>query len=353
MSLIDALVGGIQSIAVLLVLGGMLTAFLWKISAIINSIIGFLVTLVLTYFAFTITEDFFAALVVFIVGLGLTSVIAALGALTCILEGFALSALGFWGFFAVGSPSNAFSSGLIIAAVICSVISSAIAIFIGGRLISTKSLGVGTKPLNLAASIKFLLGKRDSSQSRSQYQRKVPLKVEILSDEKLAISNKSLQAPQYITKDDFIQKRETINKQITKLEAEVKSGNINQEIAEKLRKELQENLLVNEQNYLRSSSAEIDGINQEISKLNNDLASLEKQRKDLFAQSKELDARFRIGQLRSKEELKSKQDALNQKVNLLEYKIAKSCERIEQLNDRKLAINAFLKEIKTESQIGN
>jgi hypothetical protein len=110
LSLVDAIIGGIQSIAVLLVLGGMVTAFLWKISAIINSIIGFLVTLVITYFAYTITNNFVAVIVVFAIGLGITSVMAALGALACILEGFGLSALGFWGFFATSSPSSALSS---------------------------------------------------------------------------------------------------------------------------------------------------------------------------------------------------------------------------------------------------
>jgi len=345
LGLVEAIVGGIQSIALLLVLGGMLTAFLWKISAIINSIIGFLVTLVLTYFAYTITENIVGALAVFVVGLGITSVIAALGALTCILEGFGLSALGFWGYFAAGSPSSAFSSGLIVAAVIASVISTAIAIFIGGRLISTSTLRVGSKPLGLVASVKYLLGKGDSSQRRRQYQKAVPIKVEILSDESLGIPYQSLQTGQFIGKDGYIQQRETINTQISKLDSEVEKGNINQEIAEKLRKELRDNLRVNEQNYLRSSEAEIYRIKEEISQLKNDLESFEKQRKDLHEQYRELDARFRIGQLASEKELQRKQDALNQKVNLIDYKITKSHKRIKQLNDRKSSI----KEIKTES----
>jgi hypothetical protein len=214
-------------------------------------------------------------------------------------------------------------------------------------------LRAGTKPLNLAASVKFLLGKRDSSQGRNQYRRAAPIKVEVLSDEKLGISNQSLRTSQHSTEADFIQKKETINEQIAKLQAEVKDGNITEEIAEKLRKELQDSLRINEQNYLQSSSAEIDSINQEISKLDDDLTSLEKQRKELFEQNNELDARFRIGQLRSKEELKSKQDAVNQKVRLLDLKITKSYERINQLNDRKQAIRSFVKGIKTESQTEN
>ena len=355
MSLIDALVGSIQSIAILLVLGGMLAAFLWKISAIINSIIGFLVTIVLAYIVYAMTENIIGAIAVFAIGLGVTSVIAALGALTCILEGFGLSALGFWGFFATNSPSSVFSYGLIIAAVISAVISTAIAVFIGGRLISTDTLKVGTKPLGLVASIKYLLGKGDSSQRRRQYQRATPLKVEILSDEKLEITNQnqSPQMPQHVTKDNFIQNRQTINEQIANLETELRNGNISQAIAEKLRKELQDNLRLNEQNYLESSTAEIDTINQETSKLNNDLSSFYKQRKDLLEQNNELDARFRIGQLKSKEELERKQTVLNRKINLLNYKITKSHERVKQLNDRKTSISSSMKKIKMESQIGD
>jgi hypothetical protein len=137
-SALQAIVSGIQSLSLLLVLSGMMTAFLWKISAIINAIIGLLVTIALSYLAYTMTQNILTTILIFAFGIGLTFVLVAISAALTILEGFGLSALGFWGFIAAGDSTNL--TGGLITAIILSIITTAISAFIGARLFSLSTV---------------------------------------------------------------------------------------------------------------------------------------------------------------------------------------------------------------------
>lgn len=146
MDVVGLLSQTIQNLGVILILGGMVIAFLWKAAAIINFVLGFILTLAVTYFVYSITGYLSSTAFIFVIGLVVTGAMAALGAITCMLEGFALSALGFWGALAANSQSNLISSGTIIGAAVASIFSTGIAAFIGGRVFSTKTLGIGKKP---------------------------------------------------------------------------------------------------------------------------------------------------------------------------------------------------------------
>jgi ribosomal protein L40E len=148
MDIVGMLLQTIQSIAILLVLFGMLIAFLWKIAAIINFVFGFILTILLTYVIYTITNSLIPTAAMFIGGLMVTFVIAALAGLLCIFEGFVLSALGFWALFASGSPLNSFSTTNLIGSVIASVFSTGIAAYFGGRILSPGTPKIGKRSKN-------------------------------------------------------------------------------------------------------------------------------------------------------------------------------------------------------------
>jgi hypothetical protein len=135
-SLIQTIIQSVQGAAILLILGGMFTAFLWKISAIINMIVGLLLTILLTYFAFSLTGNLGLTIILFLFGFGITVVIAALGAITAILEGFMISAFGFWAFFATGNLAIALTAGNIIIAIVASIVTTIVSVFVGGYVFS-------------------------------------------------------------------------------------------------------------------------------------------------------------------------------------------------------------------------
>lgn len=240
MDIISVLTQTIQSIGVLLILGGMFIAFLWKVAAIINFIVGFILTLIVTYIVYSLTRDLGLTAVIFIAGLGVTSVLAALGALTCMLEGFALSAAGFWGALAASSPYNAFSSGTLIGAIIASLFSTGIAVFLGGRIVSTRTLGLGKK----SSKTKFR-----NSRQRSEYHQyenvraSNPIKVEVLPARPSEPEANSY--PRHaivVDRQEFLARKNQIYKQLENLKKETSKGKINEATSKKLQEELEEKL---------------------------------------------------------------------------------------------------------------
>jgi len=129
----------IQSIAVILILIGMLIAFLWKAAFYINLALGLIITSIITYLVHSISGNIQVVGIIFFVGFIGSLIAAALGGFLCLLEGFILSALGFWAYWCTGSSLiNIFSSQLIIQSGIASVISTGISATLGNYAFSLR-----------------------------------------------------------------------------------------------------------------------------------------------------------------------------------------------------------------------
>jgi hypothetical protein len=353
----------IQSLGVILILGGMLIAFLWKAAAIINTIFGLIITFIATYFVYSLTSNLVGTGIVFFVGLVATAVIAALGALTCILEGFILSAFGFWGAFVAGSPSSVFSSGSIIGAVVASVMSTGFAVFVGGRVLSTKSPS-GRKNYSSSSyngksrvpvSEKPYVGKPAPVIVQVSPEKPKPVKVEVLP--KKSFSDQIDNFPRITTpvdKQAYFVNREKIEKQIVKLVKEVEKGRIRAETANKLRGELENQLMYIDSDFAGSLRGEIDDLNQEavevdaeVVKSRNRVDLLERDRKSILAQHNELEARFRINQIAKKEFVVEKK-MYEQRIGQINSESGINTIRIQKLTDRRKEIEIALKNEKAE-----
>lgn len=136
MDIISVLVQSIQSISVILIIVGMLIAFLWKAAFYLNLALGLLITFIVTYLVHVVGKNAGFTAGIFFVGFICTLIVAAIGAFLCLLEGFVLSSLGFWAFWVAGTPSSIFSSGVIFGSAIASLISTGIAAYLGDKALS-------------------------------------------------------------------------------------------------------------------------------------------------------------------------------------------------------------------------
>jgi len=136
MDIISTLLQSIQSIGALLIIIGMVIAFLWKAAFYVNFGLGLIITLIITYLVHVVGKNAGFTATIFIAGFIATIIIAAIGGFLCLLEGFILSTLGFWTFLIGGSPSNILSSGALFESAIASLFSTGIAAYLGDRAFS-------------------------------------------------------------------------------------------------------------------------------------------------------------------------------------------------------------------------
>jgi len=134
--LISILLMSIREIGAVLVIIGVLIAFLWKAAAYINFGLGLIITLLVTYFVYVVGRDMGFAVVVFFVGFIASAIMAAIGGFMCLFESFVLSSLGFWALFIGGSPLNILSPEAIFGSVIASIFSTGISAYLGSRAFS-------------------------------------------------------------------------------------------------------------------------------------------------------------------------------------------------------------------------
>lgn len=133
---VTILIQSIQSVAVILIIVGMLIAFLWKAAFYINLGLGLIITILVTYLVNAVGGDAGLTLGIFVAGL-IGSIIAALiGGFLCLLEGFILSTLGFWALWVSGSPTSILSAGTLVGSAIAGAFSTGIAAFLGDRAVS-------------------------------------------------------------------------------------------------------------------------------------------------------------------------------------------------------------------------
>ena len=132
MDILTILVSAIQQFALLIVILGMLIAFLAKLSFYVNLAIGFILTILVTYLVYSLTQAFAPTAIIFVVGAVGSFVIAAVGHVLCLLEAFGIIMLGIWAFSVSGSPAEMFSSSTLIVNGGASAILTSISAFIGG-----------------------------------------------------------------------------------------------------------------------------------------------------------------------------------------------------------------------------
>jgi Mg2+ and Co2+ transporter CorA len=354
MDIISLLLQTIQNLAVILILCGMLIAFLWKAAAIINLVFGFILTIIATYIVYSVTKDLGSTALVFIIGLVVTGLMAALAAFACILEGFVLSALGFWGFLVAGSPYSAFSSGTIIEAIIASIFSTGIAVFLGGRVFSTKTLGLGKKPRALSRKSPRTPIHNGRNQIES-WEKQTPAKVEVLPEKPSETDTSNY--PEHaliVDRQKFLTSKNQVRKQLENLKKETAKGKINKETSKKLHEELTKELDAIDKDFAENLRLEIEDLKREssdietaIAQSNNQIAALEQEKSIYSVRREELEARFRIKQI-TRKEFKGKKKTYAQKIEQINLNIAQNNEKIQQLTRRQSTIREALKMTREE-----
>jgi hypothetical protein len=347
MDIINILTQTIQSVGVLLILGGMLVAFFWKAAAIINLVFGFIITIIATYLVYSITADLGSTATIFIAGLGVTGVVAALGALACILEGFALSALGFWGVIVAGSPYNMFSMGAIIGAVVASVFSTGIAVFVGDRIVSTRALGMGKS----SRRAKFKSVRQRPEQIQYENVRTpAPVKVKVLPEQPHTPKADSLPRPAMVVdRQEFTARKNQIDKQLENLKKETSKGKITEETSKKLQEELEKELYIIDKDLTEKLKEESEDLKREsldieieIVKSRERLAALESEKSSYLKEKEELEARFQIKQI-AKKEYKTKNRIYAEKIDQIDQFISQVNKRIVKLTERQGMVSQLLK----------
>lgn len=145
----------LQGIAILIIIFGMASAFLWKVAFYIQLALGLIVTIIATYFVYSFTQMLGLpatwALLIFIVGVIASLFQAARAAIMAIVNGFFLTWLGIFLFLAAGQAFDLiylfthFAGTLILSAIIAIVLTG-IAAYAGGHLFSIFKLPKVTRP---------------------------------------------------------------------------------------------------------------------------------------------------------------------------------------------------------------
>jgi hypothetical protein len=351
---ISALTGILQSLSVLLILGGIVTAFLWKLSAILNIIVGVLLSIVLTYVVYTLTHNLVGTAIMFIVGLGITGVLAALAAIACILEGFTFSAIGFWGLLIGSSPSIAFSSGTIVEAIIGSIVSTGIAAFIGGRVFSTRTLNLGKKQKNTYSN-KPKVSYQNTSYY-SQHNQTEPSKVKIIPEKEIKKADLMNEFPKeavLIDREFYQDKKKRTQKQLDKLYTEVEKGKIDKVLSLKFETELKDELKSIDKEFKDALKGEIADHERELSELESQISSertkldvAESEKTILLKEKTELEARFSIRRI-SRSEFHDKNNKLSKKISNMDSLIKLRNMRMQKLREQQTDAQTSFSRIKS------
>ena len=336
----------IQSLAGILILGGMVVAFFWKVAFYINLILCLIITFAITYLVYTLNGNIVLTIIIFVAGLFASWAIAAIGGLLTILEGLALSAFGFWGYFVGSSPSSFFSFGTVIGSIVASIISTFIAVFIGGRLISSKSFS--TRP------------SRNKSQTiRTQNNIR---KTELLSEQKsiqiatipegppVPVKTSPPKRVRITDEEKIFETKAKLNKQLETLETNIRTGKISETTGMKLKDELNSELKEIDKNFYHDLKEEIkyleiesNFIKSQVADLDETMNALETQYKSKSKEEEEINARWRIKRL-EKNEFKSKKQLLSKEIEEIEKTFDEKSRRKEQLEKNLISVNQFLED---------
>jgi hypothetical protein len=135
----------LQGISILIIIFGMVSAFLWKVAFYIQLALGLILTIIATYFVYSFTQMLRLpatwAILIFIIGIIASLIQAARAAIMAIVNGFFLTWLGTLLFLAMGQALDPIGlithlSGTIIISAIIAMILVAIAAYAGGHLTS-------------------------------------------------------------------------------------------------------------------------------------------------------------------------------------------------------------------------
>jgi hypothetical protein len=334
----------VQSLAGILIIGGMIVAFLWKAAFYINLILCLIITFALTYLTYNFSGNAVATIVVFFMGLFASWAIAAIGGLLTILEGFTISTLGFWGFFVGSSPSSIFSFGTVIQSIIASIVSTVIAVFVGGRLLSTKAFS--TKPSRNKSQSRRSQNNAKKTESLVEQQS---LQVETLPEKPRGSAKLELAKPVRITDEqEILETKNKIKKQLVTLEKNLASGKISEATGNKLRDELMKDFEEVDKNYAQDLKEEIkelqvesNVIENQITELDRTMDLLESQHELKIKEEEEVKARWRIRRI-DKKEFKAKEKLLLNEMERIERTFDENSKRKQQLEKQRLSVNQSL-----------
>jgi len=145
----------LQGIALLIIIFGMASAFLWKLAFYIQLALGLIVTILATYFVYSFTQMLGLpvtwALLVFILGVVASLFQAVRAAIMAIVNGFFLTWLGSFLFLAAGQAFDLIYlfthlAGTLIISAIIAVVLTGIASYAGGHIFSIFKLPKVSRP---------------------------------------------------------------------------------------------------------------------------------------------------------------------------------------------------------------
>ena len=349
MDIVNIIISAIQQFAILIIILGMITAFLAKLAFFVNLIIGFILTIVIAYLVFTFTGDFGITAILFLVGVGGSFVIAAIGHILTLIEAFIIIGVGIWVLLVSGSPSDAFSITTLIATAIGSAILTGISTSIGDVMLSSMiaSRKVIKKP-------RFQRTQSTRSVVRnSTFPQKSTLKSTPTSSQKNILKERP--SPPQIIQRIFDRKKQNVrqNKMYTKKnketsivqktenmifdkrESENKLNSLDQALEEKkIDQDMYSNLKTEFQNNLDKINAELtknlEEISEEVDSCLNDNKKLEIEKQAKMEILKELKARYLVKDI-TKSDYKERDKVKKNQIDEIDDKIDLNIERILEL----------------------
>jgi len=316
---VSILLSSIQQIALLVILLGMITAFLAKLAFFINLIIGFIITFLITYGVFTLTNNIMTSLVVFAVGFVVSFVIAVIGQILTLLEAFILIMLGIASLIVGGSPADILSTGTLIISGISSFFLTSVSAYLGSAIL-TSVFDKGKRLPGFLQSIK--------SRSVNGFQSSKSSSVSKTTEQTLGNyhkrNNSEKSTSDKIT-ELLIEKREN-ECALKNLDKSLEENKIDQRVYGELSKEFQYKLTQNNIELLD----ELETISKELKSLKTSLTYFEVEKKSKKETLEEIRARLEIKQM-SRHEYMVTRNAKNNEIRELDFEIKERKERILEL----------------------
>lgn len=346
-NILDIVFSSIQQFALLIIIMGMITAFLAKLSFIVNCVVGFILTIMITYLVHTFVGDFAITAIIFFVGIGGSFVIAAIGHIVTLIEAFLIIGVGIWATLVSGSPSSIFSTSTLIITIIASAILTGMSAGIGSAILgSVMSSRKSSKKSYAYARTKH------NSITKSASPRNNSISKTNISSVKMKSSKKSV-LPKFIhrisdrkkqrvienkrhsykpktktllekTENLLIKTREVENK-LKNLENALEEKKIDQNVFFDLKREFQNNL-----KELKSQlTINLQEISKEIESSSAENEKLERDKQAKLEARKELKARLLVKDV-SKSEYKSKDNLKKAQISEIDTKLTLNNNRINE-----------------------
>ena len=323
----------------------MITAFLAKLAFIVNFVVGFLLTIVICYLVHSFTGNIGITAIIFLVGIGGSFVIAAIGHIITLIEAFLIIGVGIWVILVSGSPSNAFSTTTLIATAIGSAILTGISASIGTVILSSIiSTGKGIKSARfrrtqnnrsvVKKSTSTFTSTPTSSQKNTFKDRRSPphiiqrifdrKKQNVVQNKMYTRKNEETSIVQK-TENLIFDKRESENK-LKNLDKALEEEKIDQEMYSNLKTEFQSNL--DKINAILTKN--LEEISEEVDSCLNDNKKLEIEKQAKIEIRKELKARQLVKDI-TKSEYKTRDNLKKNQIDEIDDKIDLNDERILEL----------------------